>query len=201
MNKFKFDFIRGFVFIMSVVIVITGFVLPTTNKSGIMVGGIILILLVFIDYYIPKLTKISEDSPRIKTLRFVNRFTMFVILLCSIAFSILPIESAVLTSANEKTLVGITSIIMMILGNKLPQIKMNRYFGVRLPWTIRDEETWRVTHKLMGYLAFPLAILQFVLVFFMPVETAVGIGILGWVLIGTLYSLYFYMKKFKLLFK
>lgn len=197
MNKLKFDFIRGFVFLMSIVLLITAFVLPTTNRSSIIMPVIILVLLVFVDYYIPQLTKTPEDSPRIKTLRFVNRFTMFVILLCSIAFSILPIELAVSTSTNEKILVGVTSIIMMVLGNKLPQIKMNRYFGFRLPWTIRDEETWRVTHKLMGYLAFPLAIIQFTLVFYIPGETAAGIGILSWVLIGTVYSLYFYMRKFK----
>lgn len=200
MNKFKFDFIRGFVFLMSLVLLITAFVIPTTNKISIIMIVLILILLVFVDYYMPKLTKTAEDSPRIKTLRFVNRFTMFVILLL-IVFNISPIESALSTSANEKILVGITSIIMMVLGNKFPQIKMNRYFGLRLPWTIRDEETWRVTHRLMGYLAFPLAILQFILVFFVSAEIAVGIGVLGWAVIGTVYSLYFYMKKFKLLFK
>jgi uncharacterized membrane protein len=200
MNKFKFDFIRGFVFLMSLVLLVTALILPTTNKSSIIVTVIILILLVLIDYHMPKLTKTPEDSPRIKTLRFVNRFTMFVILLL-IAFNILPIESTLSTSTNEKISVGFTSIIMIVLGNKLPQIKMNRYFGLRLPWTIRDEETWRASNRLMGYLAFPLAILQFILVFFVSAKTAVGIGILSWVLIGTVYSLYFYMKKFKLIFK
>ena len=200
MNKFKFDFIRGFVFLISLVLLITAFFIHNTNTSSITIMGVLLILLIFVDYYIPKLTKTPEDSPRIKTLKFVSRFTMVIILLL-IVFSILPIESTLATSTNEKILVGVTSIIMMVLGNKLPQIKMNRYFGFRLPWTIRDEETWRVTHKLMGYLAFPLAILQFVLVFFIEAKTAVGIGILSWVLIGTVYSLFFYMKKFKLLLK
>ncbi|MFT5874302.1 MAG: putative membrane protein [Clostridium sp.] len=196
MNKFKFDFIRGFVFLMSLVILITTFVIPITNKSDVIITVIILILLEFVDYYIPQLTRTPEDSPRIKTLRFVNRFTMFVILI-PLVFSILHIESAFSTSTNEKILVGFVSIIMMVLGNKFPQVKMNRYFGLRLPWTIRDEETWRVTHKLMGNLAFPLAILQLILVFFLPAEVAVGIGVLSWVIIGSLYSLYFYMKKYK----
>lgn len=38
------------------------------------------------------------------------------------------------------------------LGNYLPKIKSNWFIGVRTPWTLSSEESWRRTHRLAGWL-------------------------------------------------
>lgn len=42
---------------------------------------------------------------------------------------------------------GPLGIMMLGLGNYLPRIRPNYSFGIRLPWTLADENNWRVTHR------------------------------------------------------
>jgi len=40
----------------------------------------------------------------------------------------------------------------LLLGNLLPKVPRNFFVGIRTPWTISDEENWRMTHRLGGWL-------------------------------------------------
>ena len=40
----------------------------------------------------------------------------------------------------------------IILGNYLPKARQNYTIGIRLPWTLANEENWNRTHRLAGYL-------------------------------------------------
>lgn len=87
---------------------------------------------------------------------------------------------------------------MMVFGNLSPKIPFNRYFVLRLPWTIRDEQTWRIAHKIVGYLSFPIALIMLVSSFFFYSDIVVGsIGILTWVIVPSICSFIFYYKKLK----
>lgn len=100
--------------------------------------------------------------------------------------------------SNEIILVGVIAVVMMIFGNVSPRIPFNRYLGLRLPWTIRDEDTWKVAHRILGYLSFPIAIAQFILTFFYKAQTVTTVCILIWIVIPSLYSLWFYNKKYNI---
>lgn len=43
-------------------------------------------------------------------------------------------------------------VIFLILGNYLPKIKQNYTVGIKIPWTLHDEENWNKTHRLAGKL-------------------------------------------------
>lgn len=47
-----------------------------------------------------------------------------------------------------KLLVGV---VFIIIGNYMPQIRNNYFFGIRTPWTLANETVWRKTHRLGGY--------------------------------------------------
>jgi uncharacterized membrane protein len=50
-------------------------------------------------------------------------------------------------------LVGVAlGLLLVVFGNHLPQVKANTFLGIRTPWTLKDETTWRVTNRLGGYL-------------------------------------------------
>ena len=38
-------------------------------------------------------------------------------------------------------------LIFAVTGNYLPKIRQNRTTGIKLPWTLRDEENWNRTHR------------------------------------------------------
>lgn len=43
-------------------------------------------------------------------------------------------------------------LIFIIVGNILPKAKHNYTVGIRIPWTLANEENWNRTHHLAGYL-------------------------------------------------
>lgn len=104
-----------------------------------------------------------------------------------------------LVQENEVIVVGLISFFMIVTGNLSPKIPFNRYLGLRLPWTVRDEDTWKVAHRIMGYISFPIAILQFIFIFYYPMEMVLKFGILTWIIVPGIYSLWFYYRKFKVL--
>ncbi len=42
-------------------------------------------------------------------------------------------------------------ILFMVLGNVLTRVRPNWIFGVRTPWTLSSDLSWRETHRVAGY--------------------------------------------------
>lgn len=193
----KFDFINILFLITSLIILIGGFLVKESNLTISIIGAVVIFTLIIFDVNVPKIANLSEENVKIKTMRTLNRLTILIIIIGCI-FSILsPIKSSLDLKTNEILLVGLCSIFIMFFGNLSPKIPFNRYMGLRLPWTVRDEDTWRVAHRILGYVSFPIGIVMFVLSFFFKIETIVVTGILTWIIIPSIYSLVFYYKKIK----
>lgn len=193
----KFDFTNILFLITSLIILIGGFMVKESNLTISIIGAVVIFTLIIFDVNAPKIVKLSEGNVKIKTMRTLNRLTILIIIIGCI-FSILsPIKSSLDSKTNEILLVGLCSIFIMFFGNLAPKIPFNRYMGLRLPWTVRDEDTWRVAHRILGYISFPIGIVMFVLSFFFKIETIVVTGILTWIIIPSIYSLVFYYKKIK----
>lgn len=45
----------------------------------------------------------------------------------------------------------LVGLLLIYTGNHLPQVKPNLFVGIRTPWTLADEATWRATHRIGGY--------------------------------------------------
>ncbi len=193
----KFDFINILFLITSLIILIGGFMVKESNLTISIIGAVVIFTLIIFDVNAPKIAKLSEGNVKIKTMRTLNRLTILIIII-GCMFSILsPIKISLDPKTNEILLVGLCSIFIMFFGNLAPKIPFNRYMGLRLPWTVRDEDTWRVAHRILGYVSFPIGIVMFVLSFFFKVETIVVTGVLTWIIIPSIYSLVFYYKKIK----
>ena len=41
-------------------------------------------------------------------------------------------------------------VVMIVIGNYLPKTHRNYIIGIRLPWTLENDENWRKTHRLAG---------------------------------------------------
>lgn len=42
-------------------------------------------------------------------------------------------------------------LLFIVIGNFMPQIRQNYFFGIRTPWTLASEEVWKKTHRVGGY--------------------------------------------------
>lgn len=91
-------------------------------------------------------------------------------------------------------------LIFVIMGNYMPKCKPNYTIGVRVPWTLKNEENWNKTHRFTGKLwvcggIFSLATLlvdneKFSIVFFA--------AIILLAIIPAVYSYIYYRKQLKL---
>ncbi len=76
---------------------------------------------------------------------------------------IVPVLSLVCNSMVYATALGhkvnvevITPLFMgalfVVIGNYLPKCKQSYTVGIKIPWTLNDEENWNKTHRLAGFL-------------------------------------------------
>lgn len=54
----------------------------------------------------------------------------------------------------SKTIMLLLSVLFIFMGNIMPKIKSNFYFGIKTPWTLSNEDIWCKTHRLTGQLFF-----------------------------------------------
>lgn len=46
----------------------------------------------------------------------------------------------------------LVGVLFIVMGNIMPKAKQNYTFGIKLPWTLNDEDNWNKTHRLAGFL-------------------------------------------------
>lgn len=100
----------------------------------------------------------------------------------------------------DKLILPIIGLLFAFLGNIMHSIKPNYFAGVRTPWTLEDDDTWRATHRLAGKLWFVGGIAITILVLVLPAVAGsiVFISLIAvMVLIPVIYS-YVYYKKHSL---
>ena len=85
-------------------------------------------------------------------------------------------------------------ILFFVLGFILPKCKQNYTIGIKLPWTLHDEENWNKTHKLAGKLWIYGGIIMLVSGLFNLTFIFVTI-IFALVIIPTVYSYLLYRKQ------
>ncbi|MEQ3339331.1 SdpI family protein [Clostridium butyricum] len=52
----------------------------------------------------------------------------------------------------EKIIPLIVGVLFIVIGNYLPKSKSNFFYGIKTPWTLSSEVSWRKTHRLGGKL-------------------------------------------------
>ena len=146
-----------------------------------------------------ELTDISSDNPKTRTLRFVTIFDA-VVFIGVVAVALLIGTGVIeVTENSEKFFAAcIVALIMLVLGNIAPKLPFSKHTGLRLPWTVTDEDTWVVAHRLVGYISIPLVLIYIDCI---PTvsnfEVLSGVIILLWVGIPGGLSFVFYYKKMK----
>ena len=80
-----------------------------------------------------------------------------------LVFWIIPVLSIVLHAVTYLTVLGVgvrmemvmpifMGLLFVIIGNYLPKCKQNYTIGIKIPWTLNNEENWNRTHRFAGWL-------------------------------------------------
>ena len=106
------------------------------------------------------LTSITTDDLRIGTLR-VTTFFNIGILAAGIVFAILVAFDLITFSENGEKMfaMALVSCVIFFAGIVSPKLPFSRHTGLRLPWTVQDEDTWNIAHRIVGYISLPVVLL------------------------------------------
>ena len=87
-------------------------------------------------------------------------------------------------------------LMFIIIGNYLPKARQNYTIGIKIPWTLANEENWNRTHRLAGYLWMVCGVFMIFITLtrFGPAQWLPGI-LLIMVLVPCIYSFWLHAKK------
>lgn len=110
-----------------------------------------------------------------------NRLALEVVRLTLVAFIAFAFAVQMLTTFQPGLDGGVLIVngllvFLLLMGNYFGNLKPNRFVGIRTPWTLKSDETWRATHRLGGRLMVYGSLAMFCAQFFVPNITPVVIG-------------------------
>lgn len=109
------------------------------------IGLFIFILISVLPQLDPKKPKFSENT--LQMLK-IGIMTFFLLLFGIITY----VQIMGDFSLNGKPLFSVILLLLMFLGNLFGKLRPNYFIGIRTPWTLESENSWRKTHQLAGKL-------------------------------------------------
>lgn len=161
-------------------------------------GICILTTLVILYRNMALLTQVDNPGANLKPLRITSIFLIGVFLVV-LGYSLAQKSGFSRFTQDQESLfaVAIVVMIMVFAGIICPRLPFNRHTGLRLPWTVSDEDTWNLAHRILGYTSLPTAVLYLACsLTTKQLGTVSTFFILSWIGIPALISLAFYWKKF-----
>ena len=170
--------------------------------SSVFAGICLLLSAIILFMGIPSIYRNSLDSSSIKTLRGVTVFNILTILAVAAYIILTQTKTIQISDEQESKLAAmILAVIVLVLGNICPRLPFSRYTGLRLPWTVADEDTWVVAHRLLGYCSYPIGLCILVTCFIDILSATrnyicVALFLL-WIAIPAISSFSFFRRKVK----
>ena len=166
---------------------ITLFMQSPVRAVFIGVVFVILLILAFVSLYPQKISR-SNDTVR-------NEITLVVLNLLGIGIFLYYFAIIAKYKGFQidylKVVILIIGVLMILIGNFLPQMPFRSRIGFKLPWILKDKLCWQKTHRFAGYTAIPFGIIQCLLVLFVPNNIVIFIfGIGSWIIVVCIYSLF-----------
>jgi uncharacterized membrane protein len=99
-----------------------------------------------------------------------------------------------------RLLFPLIGLLFVFLGNYMPALKPNYFAGIRLPWTLSDDDNWRRTHYLAGRIWFWVGLAFAIIALFLPVKYIMPVfiaAIIIMILIPGIYSYRIFREKSK----
>lgn len=151
---------RGLILFFSFLTMLIALLVKNEIVSIVLAGACMLAALIVLYRNLALLTSVTTDDLRIGVLR-VTTFFNIGILVIGIAFAFLTAFDIIACSEDEEKMLAmaVVSCVILFAGIVSPKLPYSKHTGLRLPWTVQDENTWNIAHRIIGYISFPIALL------------------------------------------
>lgn len=151
---------RGLIIFFSFMAMLIALLVENEIASILLVGLCVFATVLVLYRNLALLTSTTTNDLRLGILRITSLFNVG-ILIVGIAFSLLVAFDIISFSENSEKLfaMGLVSCVILFAGIMAPKLPYTKHTGLRLPWTVQDEDTWNTAHKIIGYISFPVVLL------------------------------------------
>lgn len=189
---------RGLILFLSFLTMVIAMSVKNELVSIILVGACMLAATIVLYRNLTLLTSVTTDDLRIGIMRVAVFFNVGILIIGIIVAFLIALDVINISENEEKMFAMVfLSCIIMFMGIIAPKLPYNRHIGLRLPWTVQDEDTWRIAHRILGYISFPVVLLYIACAWTIPYfEVVSTAAMIIWIGIPGVISLVYFYKKY-----
>lgn len=190
---------RGWILLLSFWALLLALLIRQEIVSLLLTGACLLAAAILLYRNLPLLTSETAEGGNLKVLRLTT--------LCSIGMFVAGVAFALLIALDVVTFseygermfaMAVVSCVMLFAGIVAPKLPYSRHTGLRLPWTVLDEETWYLAHRILGGISLPVTLLYIACSLTVSSFELVTLGaMILWIGIPGLLSGLFFWKKMR----
>lgn len=143
------------------------------------------------------LTRTTTSVKKLGAVRITTLFNIGVLTVCIVAFVLSEMGILPFSNTDGKFFAMLlVSAIILFTGMISTRLPFNRHTGLRLPWTVHDEDTWNVAHRVLHDLSIPIVLLYLGCTLTIPDFETVTLLAMGlWIGLPSVISGVFFWKK------
>ncbi len=197
-NKWKLILASVFTVLPSIVLYIWGsFIEKENTLKDFFAFPISISLFLLVIFWICILFSFYDNEKNEQSEKVIN-LILWIIPFISILMSVVML---LVSLGGDKYVSNIMAvflgIVFMVIGNYLPKCKQNRTIGIRIKWTLTNEENWNKTHRFSGFVFTICGVILIVVSFLSEkfIFALFPIVVLVACVASTLYSYLYYKKQ------
>ena len=170
--------------------------------SLVLVGACFGLALLILYRNLALLSESTISATQMKALKIATGFSALLIVGAVVVCGLEQAKAITLTEQQEGWLaMGIFSCVFLFFGALAPRLPYQRHTGLRLPWTVRDEDTWNLAHKIIGFISLPITLLYLGTALSCSDTDSIGkisaVAVVLYIGIPGIISLIFFWKKYR----
>lgn len=189
---------RGIILVLSFLSMLLVLGVKNELVSLVLTSGCVLAIAIVLYRNLALLTRGTAVDMKIGVLKVTTIFNGSIFLLSAVVIGLDRAAILQMSQTDDRLLAMIlVSAVILFGGIVSPKLPFNRHTGLRLPWTVQDEDTWNVAHTIIGYISLPLVLLYVAASFTISnFEAVTFTTMILWIGIPGLCSFAFWRKKF-----
>ena len=151
---------RGVILLLSFLAMLMALIAKNEIISILLVGLCMLVAAVILYRNFALVTSVTTNDMKIGVLRITTFFNIGILIVGILVTLLTDSDVITFTENGEKMFAMLLiSCVILFAGIISPKLPFSRHTGLRLPWTVQDEETWNIAHKIIGYISLPVVLL------------------------------------------
>lgn len=188
---------RNLILFFSMLSMLFALIIDNTTASVLLTSACILAAVIILYRNTALLTRTTTSVKKLGAVRITTIFNIGILAVCIVVFLLSEMGILPFSDRDGKFFAMLlVSAIILFTGMISSRLPFNRHIGLRLPWTVHDEDTWNVAHRVLHDLSIPIVLLYLGCTLTVPDFETVTLFTIGlWIGIPSVISGVFFWKK------